>query len=254
LAAALALATVSGGFSITGMTAVFTGSFWPVIGMGVALEAGKLSIVAALPTLRRSPLKVALVTLVAVLMALNAVGAYGFLAKAHIGHALAGDLAVSGRAAAIDAKISVQADKVADLTKQLADLDAVHTVEAPTAGSLRTAAAINAQAAALAAAAKLRAADDERRQVKRTGLADRLTVEAKSLADLKIEKAAVKGERRVVETDLGPVRYLATLIGADNETVRTQGRTRSGKGRRASGGSNSGRGQASTALNEEEAH
>jgi hypothetical protein len=31
--------------------------------------------------------------------------------------------------------------------------------------------------------------------------------------------AAAEGERRIVEADLGPVRYLATLIGADNETV-----------------------------------
>jgi hypothetical protein len=29
----------------------------------------------------------------------------------------------------------------------------------------------------------------------------------------------VEGERRKVEADLGPVRYLATLIGADNEAV-----------------------------------
>jgi len=45
-------------------------------------------------------LKAGLVALVAVLMMLNAIGAYGFLAKADIG--LAGDLVVSGRAAAIN--------------------------------------------------------------------------------------------------------------------------------------------------------
>jgi len=219
LASALALATVSGGFSITGMTAVFIGSFWPVIGMGVALEIGKLSAVAALPTLRRGALKTALGILVVVLMALNAIGAYGFLAKAHIGHALAGDLAVSARSADVDARLSVQAGKVADLTKQLADLDAAHTVEAPVAGNLRTAAAINAQAAALAAAAKLRAADDERRQAKRNGLADKLTAEAKALADLKVEKATVESERRTIEADLGPIRYLATLLGAGDQDV-----------------------------------
>jgi hypothetical protein len=50
-------------------------------------------------------------------------------------------------------------------------------------------------------------------------IADKLTVEAKALADLKIEKAAVEGERRKVEAGLGPVRYLATLLGADNEAV-----------------------------------
>jgi hypothetical protein len=42
---------------------------------------------------------------------------------------------------------------------------------------------------------------------------------SRALADLKIEKAVGEGERRKVEADLGPVRYLATLLGADNETV-----------------------------------
>jgi hypothetical protein len=37
------------------------------------------------------------------------------------------------------------------------------------------------------------------------------------LADLKIEKAAVEGERRTVEA--GPVRYLATLPGQADEVV-----------------------------------
>jgi hypothetical protein len=82
----------------------------------------------------------------------------------------------------------------------------------PATGNLRTAAAIKAQAAALAAAAKLRAADDERRQAKRNSLADKLPVEAKVLADLKIEKAAVDGERCTTEAYLGTVRHLATLL------------------------------------------
>ena len=69
------------------------------------------------------------------------------------------------------------------------------------------------------ALSKLHAADDERRQAKRHNLADMLTVEAKALADLKIEKAAVEGERRTVEADLGPVRYLATPLSADSETA-----------------------------------
>src|SRR6266404_2951090 len=108
LIAALALATVSGGFSIYGMTSIFVGAYWPVVGMGVALEIGKLCAVAALPTLHRGTLKAALAVLVAVLMGLNAVGCYGFLAKAHIGHQVDGDVAVAGRAADIEGRISVQ--------------------------------------------------------------------------------------------------------------------------------------------------
>jgi hypothetical protein len=62
-------------------------------------------------------------------------------------------------------------------------------------------------------------ADDERRQAKRNSLADKLTVEAKALADLKVEKAAVEGERSTVEADLGPVKYLGTLLGRADEVV-----------------------------------
>jgi hypothetical protein len=36
---------------------------------------------------------------------------------------------------------------------------------------------------------------------------------------LTIEKAAVDGERRTVEADLGPVKYLATLLGAADQDV-----------------------------------
>jgi hypothetical protein len=49
---------------------------------------------------------------------------------------------------------------------------------------------------------KLRTVDDERRQAKRNSLADKLTVEAKAFADLKVEKAIVEGERRMVEATL----------------------------------------------------
>jgi len=66
---------------------------------------------------------------------------------------------------------------------------------------------------------KLCGADDQRRQAKRDSLADKLAVEEKALADLKIEKAAVDGERRKVEADLGPVKYLATLLGQADEVV-----------------------------------
>jgi hypothetical protein len=67
--------------------------------------------------------------------------------------------------------------------------------------------------------ALLRAVDGEQRRAKRNSLAGKLTAEARALADLKIERAAVESVRRVVEADLGPVKYLATLLGVANEVV-----------------------------------
>jgi hypothetical protein len=79
--AALSLAAASAGFSITGMTSIFVGAFWPVIGIGIALELGKLSAVAWLGRAGCAvhparPLKIAVGMLIGVSMALNAIGAY----------------------------------------------------------------------------------------------------------------------------------------------------------------------------------
>jgi len=204
LTAALALATVSAGFSITGMTSIFVGALYPVVGMGVALELGELSAVAWLGHQRSSSswgLKASLTILVLVLMTLNAVGAFGFLSKAHIAGALAGDLAVAGRSADTDARLSMQAGVVADLDRRIAQID--RAVETATSKG-RTGSAM-----ALA----------EQQRKTRADLVAQRTNEAKALATLQVEKASIDGERRKVEADLGPVRYLATLLGAGDQDV-----------------------------------
>jgi len=179
--AALGLAAISAGFSITGMTSIFVGAVLPVIGMGIALELGKLSAVAWLGRYGGSrALRAALVALVAVLMALNAVGAFGFLSKAHIGHAVAGETAVAGRAADIDARISVQTGVLADIDRRLSQID----------GAIETATRKGRTGSAMALA-------DQQRKT-RTGLVDERRREAQTLAGLQVEKASLDGERRIV--------------------------------------------------------
>jgi uncharacterized coiled-coil protein SlyX len=179
-----------------------------VIGMGVALELGKLSAVAWLGRAGGSahenparPLKTAVGALIGVLMALNAVGAYGFLAKAHIAQELAGNLNVAGRTADIEARLSVQTGVVADLDRRIAQIDTA--VEKATDRGR--------------SAVAMKLADEQRKA--RADLAGQRIREAKTLADLKVEKAGIDGQRKVAEADLGPVRYLATLIGAGDQDV-----------------------------------
>jgi hypothetical protein len=172
--------------------------------MGMALEVGKLSAVAWLGHQRGTAswrLRAALAILVAVLMGLNAVGCYGFLAKAHIGHQVEGDVAVAGRSADIEGRISVQADLVADLDRRIGQIDGA--VEKSTAkGRTNTA---------------MQLAADQRRN--RAELGTQRDQTNKVLAELKVEKAKVDGDRKVAEADLGPVRYLATLLGAGDQDV-----------------------------------
>jgi len=204
LLAALALATVSAGFSIYGFTSIFVGAFWPVIGMGIALEFGKLRAVTWIGRNGSAPwqgLKGALTVLVLVLMGLNVVGAFGFLAKAHIGHQVEGETAIGGRMAEIQGRISLQKGIVAGLDRQIAQIDLA--VEKSTSKGRTNAA--------------MQLAADQKRN--RADLVTERVRQGKMLADLQVEKASVEGQRKVAEADLGPVRYLATLLGAGDQDV-----------------------------------
>jgi hypothetical protein len=199
---ALALGAVSGGFSIYGMTAIFSGAFWPVIAMGAALELGKMRAIVLVGTGRGSRrLRAALVVMVGILMGLNAIGCYGFLAKAHIGHQVEGDVQVAGRLADVDGRIAVQSATLADIDRRLGQID----------GAIEKAMAQGKVNGAMALA-------NDQRSARTVLQVDRMAA-GKVLAELKVERARIDGERRTVEADLGPVRYLATLLGVDAESA-----------------------------------
>jgi hypothetical protein len=201
--AALASASVSAGFAITGLTTIFRGAFWPVVGMGIALEAGKLSAVAWLGRGVTAPLAIkgAIVALVIVLMTLNAVGAHGFLTNAHLTHAVAGKLTVDGHAAEIDARMNVAASTLADVDRRIGQIDNA-IAEATRRGRTSAAMAL---------------VDRERRN--RAELVSARLGAANALAAMQIEAAAVQGERTELAADSGPVRYLAGLIGAADDAA-----------------------------------
>src|SRR5258708_3422464 len=199
---ALAMATVSAGFSIVGLTSVFVGAFGPVVALGVVLEAGKLRAVALIGMGRGSRrLRLFLVAAVATLMGLNAVGAYGFLAKAHIAAAVAGETAVAVRIAHIDGRIAEQNAALADIDRQPSQID----------GAINKALEKGRTNAAMALA------NDQRHN--RSELEVNRQAAGKVLVDLKVEKARIEGDRKTVEADLGPVKYLATLLGTDSESA-----------------------------------
>ncbi len=195
---ALALACVSAAFSIDGLTAIFAGAFWPVIIMGATLEAGKLVAAAWLTQNWSSApylLRLILVAMIGVLMSLNAVGVFGFLTKAHLDHMVTVDLALADKAAETEARLAIQAQTVADLDRRIAQIDAA--IEEST----RLGRPVGA----------MTIADQKRRD--RADIVAARQHEAGTLANLQIDKARVDAQRRRAEADVGPVRYLAELLG-----------------------------------------
>jgi len=195
---ALALACVSAAFSIDGLTAIFAGAFWPVITMGAALEAGKLVAAAWLTehwTSAPSLLRVVLVAMIFVLMSLNAIGVFGFLTRAHLDHMAAIDLALADRSANIAARLAIQSQTVADLDRRIAQIDAA--IEQST----RLGRPVSAMTIA-----------DQKRRDRADIVAERQR-EAQALASVQIEESKIDAQRRRAEAEVGPVRYLAELIG-----------------------------------------
>ncbi|SDT08656.1 hypothetical protein [Bradyrhizobium canariense] len=195
---ALLLACVSAAFSIDGLTAIFAGAFWPVIIMGATLEAGKLVAAAWLtenwytaPAL----LRLILVAMIGLMMSLNAVGVFGFLTKAHLDHMVTVDLALADKVADTEARLAIQGQTVADLDRRIAQIDAA--IEEST----RLGRPVGA----------MTIADQKRRD--RADIVATRQREAGVLANLQIDKARVDAQRRRAEADVGPVRYLAELIG-----------------------------------------
>jgi hypothetical protein len=136
-----------------------------------------------------------LVAMIGVLMSLNAVGVFGFLTKAHLDHMVTVDLALADKAADTEARLAIQVQTVADLDRRIAQIDAA--IEEST----RLGRPVGA----------MTIADQKRRD--RADIVAARQHEAGTLANLQIDKARVDAQRRRAEADVGPVRYLAELLG-----------------------------------------
>jgi hypothetical protein len=134
-------------------------------------------------------------------MALNAVGSYGFLAKAHLDHAVAGEAQVTDHKARIEARKELAAASVADIDRRIAQIDAA-VDETTRRGHTTSALALVARAS------------DRRGEL----VADRARA-ASVLASIEVEKAGIESERSGLAADSGPVRYLSKLIGIDQDAA-----------------------------------
>jgi hypothetical protein len=202
LLAALSIAIVSGFFSVTGLTHVFRGAFWPVTAMGVALECAKLAGIAWLGRRHGAGLLgTVMMALVTILMALSAIGSFGFLSSSHISHVIAHRAMIDQGAANIEARAKVQAALLADVDKRLRQIDA----------------AIEETIRRGRAAAAMALSDQLKRN--RADLALERNREAQKIAGIEFEAARVQTERDQLAADDGPVSYIADLLGVATDTA-----------------------------------
>jgi hypothetical protein len=197
LLVALVVSGVSAYFSIIGLTAIFAAAFWPIIIMGATLEVGKLVTTSWLyRNWSHSPifLKVYLSIAVVILMFITSMGTFGFLSKAHIEQSINITTGTADQVQVILARIENEKANVADVEKQIAQIDA----------------ALSKMTEKGQAANSLQAADKQRKT--RDELVKKKDAYNKTIGDLTVERVKLQSEVKKMEAEVGPLKYIAEMI------------------------------------------
>ena len=200
LLCALSLSAIAAYYSVIGLMAIFAASPIPIAIMGGALEFSKLIAAswayknwAVAPKL----LKYYFVVAVVILMFITSLGIFGYLSKAHSDQSL-----VSGDASAkleiIDEKIRIAKENIEVERKALKQLDD---------GVDQTLARTNSETGADKATRLRRSQQGERQRA-----LVNIEAEQKRVSAYTEERIPLATEVRKVEAEVGPIKYIASLM------------------------------------------
>jgi hypothetical protein len=201
---ALILSISAAVYSILGLTAIFAAAFWPIVILGGSLEFGKIVTTLWLHKYWKQAqlqYKIYLCSAVAILMLLTSMGVFGFLSKAHLDQAVpAGD--ISAQVQIFDDKIKIQQDNIRAARAALTQMDA--SVDQTMSRSTTEQGAD-------------KAANLRRSQAReRTALQNDIAKAQKEITALQEQRAPVASQARVLEAEVGPIKYIAALVYGDN--------------------------------------
>ena len=196
LLVALAISTVAAFYSIVGLMAIFAGATTAIAIMGVVLEIGKLVCASwTFQNWKTSPFTIRsyFIVAVVVLMLITSLGIFGFLSRAHITQSSPTALLVE-RIERINLKVNQRQTQVSRYQGRLDTLDQ----------ALQRYIELGAISKGLS---KIGAMDNETNLLK-TKIST-LETEIDGLTD---KKYGLKTELNLAEVEVGPIRYVASMI------------------------------------------
>ena len=197
---AILLSIVAAFFSVAGLSAIFSAAMIPIIIMGSILEAAK---VVSVSWLYRNwgtcpaTIKYYLIVAISILMLITSMGTFGYLSKAHSDQNL-----VSGD---VLSKISIYDEKIKNIKDNIEvdrkilkqNDDAVDQVMSRSSDEKGAERAISIR----------KAQQGERSRIQRE-----IETYQKELTKLNEERAPIAAQVRQVEAEVGPIKYIASLI------------------------------------------
>ena len=201
---ALVISAIAAYYSIIGLTAIFSAAVIPIMIMGASLEIGKVTAAVWLKMYwERASLmyKFYLVPAVAFLMLLTSMGIFGFLSKAHSDQSLVSGDSMA-RVAIYDEKIKISKENIDANRRALKQMD--ESVDQVMGRSSDEKGADKAVAIRRG------------QQKERVRLQSEIEVEQKKIGVLNEERAPLAAENRKIESEVGPIKYIAALVYGDN--------------------------------------
>lgn len=199
--AAIWLALVSASFSMVGMTAIFAAAFWPVLIMAASLEWAKLVTASWLSREWARCgwlLKIPLVAIIFLLMGITSMGVFGFLSKSHIDHQFGVQTGAREQLTVVDRQIADLKDEIADIDREKDQID-TSVEKLNQRGRSETA---------------MKMAAEQRRR--RAELSASRRAASDKLVQLYSERALIEARLKRAAAEVGPIRYLAQLIGGQD--------------------------------------
>jgi len=196
LLTALAISTVAAWYSIIGLMAIFAGATTAIMIMGIVLEIGKLICASwTFTNWKKCPviMKTYFIVAVIVLMLITSLGIFGFLSRAHITQSSPTSL-LEERIERIELKVNQRQTQINRYQGRLDTLD----------DALQKYIELGAISKGLA---KIGAMDNETNLLKTK--IEGLETEIDELTD---EKYGMKTELNLAEVEVGPIRYVASML------------------------------------------
>jgi hypothetical protein len=209
LLVSLSLSAVAAYYSIIGLTAIFAASFWPIVVMGSTLEVAKVVTTSWLYqnwTIAPRFVRYYLMLAVTVLMFITSIGIFGYLSKAHIDQSSKSSISVVDLDA-IQMKLDIANQDITFARETLANLDSVVQV-------LTDAERINGERGAVAVRAS--------QQVERDSLNALIASNSELVSSLLEEKQKIDIETSALETEIGPLKYVAEIVYGNSETATVE--------------------------------
>ena len=200
----IGLSAVAAYYSIIGLTSIFAGAFWPIVVMGSVLEIAKLVSVSWLYQnweIASKALKCYFFSAIVILMLITSMGIFGFLSKSHFEQTLPTNTQVA-EIAFIQQEIDREKSFIEQYEQNIRQMDSILST--------------------LVQAQRIRGPDgatetrekqaDERRELEKNIQSNR-----NKIKELEKTKFDLANSVRVMESELGPIKYISDMIYGDNE-------------------------------------